>query len=433
MDSDLALAIPLVLAGTFLYLLFTAAELHTHEAPPTRERLDVAPRGQNQAEALALFIERRQRLLACLAWARISSLTLVVAGAIFLGTNRVRDGTGTLILSSSLAGLALAFLQSFVRRSVESRPEAWTVLARPAAALARLLFAYPVFVVEAPARLVARSGAAGSEASRTVKEAQHLLRLMEMEEEAGVIEPEGREMIRGIIGMVDTEVVEVMVPRTDLVAVDADTDFDTVMRLFVEKGKSRIPLYQGTVDHIIGVIYAKDLLRCLVEGRKPETLAEIAREPYFIPETKRVDELLAELRKHKVHFAVVVDEYGGTAGIATIEDLIEEIVGEIEDEYDVAETVIERISETQVNVDGRVPISELEDIFDAEIPHEDFDTVGGMVLAALGRVPASGEEVRAGDLQLRVLSFLGRRVKKVHVKYLPEEPGEQLLPESQPA
>ena len=147
---------------------------------------------------------------------------------------------------------------------------------------------------------------------------------------------------------------------------------DDALKLIVERGFSRIPLYDETIDNIVGIIYAKDLLRCLTEGRRP-ALTEIARPPYFIPESKRVDELLAELRQSKVHIAIVVDEYGGTAGLVTIEDLLEEIVGEIQDEYDREEAPIERVSETEAILDARVSIDALNELFGFEPDEDDQD------------------------------------------------------------
>ncbi len=193
-----------------------------------------------------------------------------------------------------------------------------------------------------------------------------------------------------------------------------DETIDDAVSIIVERGFSRVPVYHETIDNIVGVVYAKDLLRCLAENRRP-SLTEIARPPYFIPESKRVDELLAELRQSKVHIAIVVDEYGGTAGLVTIEDLLEEIVGEIQDEYDREEAPIERVNENEAILDARVSIDALEELFgfEPEGDDHDYDTVGGFVYHHLGKVPAAGDEVRVDGLTLRVLSVLGRRIKKV--------------------
>jgi CBS domain containing-hemolysin-like protein len=172
-------------------------------------------------------------------------------------------------------------------------------------------------------------------------------------------------------------------------------------------------VYEDTIDNIVGVVYAKDILRYLAEDRRPASLLEIARPPYVVPEGKRIDELLAEMRASKVHMAIVVDEYGGTAGLVTIEDVLEEIVGEIQDEYDREETTVERLSDNEAVVDARTSLDDLNELLDLEIESEDFDTVGGFVYHLLGRMPAPGDEVRENGLTLRVLTTAGRRIKKV--------------------
>jgi CBS domain containing-hemolysin-like protein len=230
-------------------------------------------------------------------------------------------------------------------------------------------------------------------------------------------------MIRGIIKLVGTAAREIMVPRIDIVAVDTDATVEEVMALIMERGYSRIPLYEGTIDNVVGVLYAKDFLRYLARGAHPPSLKDIARPPYFIPESKKVDELLGEMRLNRVHMAIVVDEYGGTAGLVTIEDLLEEIVGEIEDEYDRSEVTIERLSVDEAILDARVGIDDLNELFGLAVEGEDFDTVGGFVYHLLGRVPIPGDEVCADSLRLRVLSVLGRRIKKVRAIREPASPG----------
>jgi CBS domain containing-hemolysin-like protein len=206
-----------------------------------------------------------------------------------------------------------------------------------------------------------------------------------------------------------------MVPRIDVAALSVTASIDEAVAVFVEKGFSRLPIYEESVDNIVGVLYAKDFLPFLLMGERPESLREVARPPYFIPEGKKVDELLTELRQTKVHIAIVVDEYGGTAGIVTVEDLLEEIVGEIEDEYDVASTPIERLGEDEVVVDARVTVDALNELFDVNIEDEDYDTVGGLVYHILGKMPGAGDSLSVDGLDLQVVSVMGRRIKKVRV------------------
>jgi putative hemolysin len=255
--------------------------------------------------------------------------------------------------------------------------------------------------------------------SEEVPESDELVRLMEIEQEEGPMEASEREMIRGVINLEEMNVHEIMVPRIDVAAVGTEDSLDDVIRIITEKGYSRVPLYEETIDNVVGVLYAKDIMKRLAAGdveRAVTDLRDLARPPLFVPESKRVDELLADMRANRVHMAVVVDEYGGTAGIVTIEDMLEEIVGEIEDEYDREEPTVEKVDDTEVIVDARVSIDDLNELLGLHIEGEDFDTVGGFVYHQLGKIPIVGDEVQADGLRLRVLSVLGRRIKKIRVK-----------------
>jgi len=234
-------------------------------------------------------------------------------------------------------------------------------------------------------------------------------------------------MMRGVIDMTQQTVRELMTPRTDLIGVSTEASIGDVMKVIGESGYSRIPLYDESLDTIVGVVYAKDLLAYLRTGDVTPRLSDICRPAYFVPETKRADELLADLRRDQVHLAIAVDEYGGTAGVVSVEDLLEEIVGEIADEYDIEEIEVERIADGEVIVDARMTIDELNELFGTTIESEDFDTVGGLIFTLLGRLASPGDEVVTrtpeGDedpegLRLRVLSVLGRRIKKVRVVQL---------------
>ena len=178
-------------------------------------------------------------------------------------------------------------------------------------------------------------------------EEEEMLRMMELEDDEGQIEDDERKMIRGVFGLEDTTVREIMTPRIDICAVDTGATPDEAVRVIIERGFSRIPLYEKNADEIVGLVYAKDLFRFLSEGTMPTTLKDVARPAFFVPESKHVDDLLTDMRRQRVHMAIVVDEYGGTAGLVTIEDMLEEIVGEIEDEYDKVEENIIRTSDTR--------------------------------------------------------------------------------------
>jgi putative hemolysin len=314
--------------------------------------------------------------------------------------------------------VAVILLDALPRLAVARRPESWGVRLLPVIRLFRTIFGpLASSINRGVASVVQRNGGT----ARGEDDTEELLRLADIDTDGEPIEEDERQMIRGIIEMNETTAREIMAPRIDVVALEAEATIDDALKLIVEKGFSRIPLYDGTIDNIVGVIYAKDLLRCLTENRRP-ALTEIARPPYFIPETKRVDDLLAELRQSKVHIAIVVDEYGGTAGLVTIEDLLEEIVGEIQDEYDREEAPIEQVSPTEAILDARVSVDALSELFHYEPDEEDqdYDTIGGFVYHHLGKVPVAGDEVRVDGLTLRVLSVLGRRIKKVRATCIAE-------------
>lgn len=248
-----------------------------------------------------------------------------------------------------------------------------------------------------------------------------LIELVKSESESGVIEQEEGEMIQSILSFSDTAAREVMVPRIDVIAADATVSVDELIRLFKEEGHSRIPIFQNTIDNIVGVMYTKDLLIAIAErGKENVSIAETMRKPYFIPETKKISELLKDLKKARIHLAIVVDEYGGTSGIVALEDLLEEIVGDIQDEYDMEE---EReyswIDNQTVLMDASLNIEEVNDVLRSNIPNDDYDTLGGFIYRQLGFIPEGGETVDWESITFSIKEINGNRISKVLVK-LPE-------------
>jgi len=241
----------------------------------------------------------------------------------------------------------------------------------------------------------------------------------------GAVDPEEMEMIESVIEFGDQRASEIMTPRTDIVALPVDAAGETVRRTVIEAGHTRIPIYHGDIDNIVGVLHAKDLLA----GNDPlrVDLRQIMRKPLFIPETKPLDDLLREFKARKSHMAIVLDEYGGTAGLVTVEDLIEEIVGDISDEYDQAESILmKRTDDGAVEVDGRMYIDDLNDALALSLPEEeDYDTVAGYVSSALGVIPAAGETLTAHGATFTVLGADDRRITRLRVEKASDanEPG----------
>ena len=238
------------------------------------------------------------------------------------------------------------------------------------------------------------------------------------------LDPRERSMISAILRLEETTVREIMVPRVDIYALEVSTPLEEASRKLLDSGHSRLPVFKETLDNVVGVLYSRDLLAALREnGEAHPTLRDLVRPAFFVPESKRADEMLTEFQERRVQTAVVVDEYGGVAGLLTTEDLLEEIVGEIEDEFDVSDPTIEQEEDgLSAVVDARMPIDAFNDSFQADLNAEGFDTLGGFLYSRLGKIPSPGDAVQASGLEMHVLTTLGRRIKKVRVHRAPQRP-----------
>jgi putative hemolysin len=258
-----------------------------------------------------------------------------------------------------------------------------------------------------------------SEVSPATMSTEELKLIVERGGEQGILEAEEEQMINAVIELSERRLHEVMVPRTAISALPAAATLEECIDTIVRDGHSRIPVYEDSVDSIVGILYAKDLLPYLknADVERPP-VRSMLRTPLFAPESMSIDDLLHEFQRRKVHIAIVLDEYGGTAGLVTIEDLLEEIVGEIQDEYDVEEPMVERLSPNEVRMDGRAAVDELAELFAVQLGLEDedeYDTIGGLVYHRIGGVPQPGDQVHVSGLTLTVESTDGRRVGKVLV------------------
>lgn len=248
-----------------------------------------------------------------------------------------------------------------------------------------------------------------------------LLAFTDVAVEEDAIESGERELIHSIIEFGDTIVREVMVPRPDIVAFDASTLAEPVLEGAIAVGFSRLPVYEGSIDHVVGIAFTKDLVLAVRRAQSTRPVGEIARAPHFVPETKRVAPLLREMQRERFHIAIVVDEYGGTAGIVTLEDLIEELVGEISDEYDVAEPTVEPLEEGRYRVPSIMAVDEVNDLLGAELPlGDDWDTIGGLMMAQAGHIPTEGESIEVDGYCLVAGNVTGQRIGSVTVEALVE-------------
>ena len=243
--------------------------------------------------------------------------------------------------------------------------------------------------------------------------------LVDVGQEEGFVEEVERRMIHSIFRLSDTLVREIMVPRIDMLALDVNTSQALAVEEFVKSGYSRVPVYEDNVDNTLGVLYAKDLLRVWSEGGDIGSLRDLLRSAYFVPEAKRVDELLQEMQNQRIHIAIVVDEYGGVAGLVTLEDIVEEILGEIQDEYDQGEEMpYEELRDGDYMFLGRVDLDDFNDIMDCDLPADEADTLGGYIYSRLGRVPDVGEQIKSDQLLLTVDQVSARRIHKVRASWV---------------
>jgi CBS domain containing-hemolysin-like protein len=365
-------------------------------------------------------------------------LSAVVLSAVWVSSTRgaahptwLDFGIGVLVASALVWVFGSVLPQAVARHAAEETVYAWSRLVRgvyvamsPARAVTR-------FFDEVVRRLAGRSQADGAQ------ELEHeILSVVEEAQQSGAVDESEREMIQAVVRFRDTTVAQIMTPRTEIQALPLTNNLGEVTAAIRRIGHSRIPVYEGDLDHIVGIFYVKDLMRWLAgESRSGKSfdLREVLRPPVFVPETKTIRELLRELLQKRVHIAVVADEFGGTAGLVTVEDIMEELVGDISDEYEVpAETpeeIVIRPAERLAELDGRAYIDSVNDrlrsAFGVTLPEsEDYDTVAGFVVVTLGRIPAVGESFVADGMRVTVLAAEPRRVKRVKVEVMREAPAQ---------
>jgi len=397
----------LLLAGCLVLLVFvSAAEACLITISRARIRL-MAGRGVARADVVHSYIQEREALLRALGIARRLAM---VAGSVLAASLLIRERGANWPESFALVAgalLVIAILESLPRAIVARNPEAWGLRMAPLMGVFKVLFGGIASILYLPLRIVSKP---------SDEEEEEMLRLMELEDNQGTMEEDERKMIRGIFGLDETLVREIMTPRVDIIAVDTEQTPKDAIKLHIQHGFSRIPLYEKNADTVVGIVYAKDLLTHLFNGTLHKGLLEIARKNvFYVPDSKKLDDLITEMRNQRTHMAIVVDEHGGTAGLVTFEDLIEEIVGEVEDEYDRVEQQVVQLSDREALFDGRVSIDDLNDLFHTTIEAEEFDTVGGCVFHLLGRMPVVGDEAETHGLKLQVLSVDRHRVRRIRV------------------
>jgi putative hemolysin len=406
----------LTLIGLSLLLtaFASAAEAAVISANPFRIKR-MAKEGTARAESVDSMLDRKEWYLSALLILKNTALIVAACLSTILALDYAPQW-GTVIAVVSLIFLVL-FLCRLIPRAWATRdPErAALLLARPIRWLAFVL--YPVIRLFKAITDSLIGDKEGEEVPIDAAAAEAELQLfIDAGEVEGYIEEDEREMIASIFEFDATLVREIMVPRIDMVTVEIGASIDQALDTIVETGYSRIPVYEGTIDKIVGILNAKDLLVHLRHaGDSRPQLREMLRPAQFVPETNKVDELLEELQRERIQMAIVVDEYGGVAGLVTIEDAVEEIVGEIGDEYDTLEPFCEMISDTEAIFNARMDLDDVNKMMDIDLPTGESHTLGGLIYSMLGGVPKVGDEVTVDGVKITVLSLLGRRIKKVRV------------------
>ncbi len=369
--------------------------------------------GQPDLPLLALiehpWLRPSLRLVRIFTRLTLSGLVAIYAGAYALGWA---------LAAVLLTSLVLFISEVLTEKMVMHNPEAW---AMRMLALGRgvVFFFSPLLWV------LSHMGVQVSKSQAPVTE-DEIKTWAESEPGESGLEREERQMIYSILEFGDTLVREIMVPRLDMTALASNTALPDAVKTLLDSGHSRVPIYQGTMDDVIGVLYAKDLLKAMVlPAEQLTSLPDLLRPAYFVPETKRANALLTEMQAQRIHMALVVDEYGSVAGLVTLEDILEEITGEIRDEYDAGEDIpYQQVGPGEYLFKGGLDLDEFNEIMDSNFPKTESDTVAGFIYDQLGRVPAGGESLRVDGILLTVEQVIGRRIRRVRARHQSESNGE---------
>jgi putative hemolysin len=412
----------IVIAVIALLVMAGAATVEASAGLISRQRFRQAASGPNRERSVQSLLDPRRSL--------VSALQLVQAIAIALAASLVtyvimrEGGWGPVAIAVIVtSGFFLLLGQAVPRALARTRPSATAgallTLCRFVAMLVRPLSALSDGAADLLTRLF------GGERPDTVPAGSEdeLLIITRDDHDDGVIEPEERKMIDNVLRLEETTARDIMVPRVDIVAVAEDASSQDIVDVITEKGHSRLPVFRESVDEIVGILYAKDLLQFVIGSTRTLPIKQLLRPVYVVPESKRLDDLLGELRRNRVHIAVVADEYGGTAGLVTIEDILEEIVGEIQDEYDEDLTLLESVSDKEIIVDGRLPIEAIEEALGTQLTGDDdpYGTAAGFVHWHLDRMPQEGDHFDAHGIRAEVLDVEGHRLRRLRLTRLADD------------
>jgi len=414
--------IALVVALLCLLLIALDSAVETALTNISRLRLrQLLERGVPRAQAINDLLDNPQRFPATLLF--VNTIALLTIGAVAIYISQYFGEWWWHVLALVVAAMIVLVFGIAVPKALAMRNPERTALAlfAPINTVRRVVLPLVAFAGVCAKPVVRLLGGRTAPAGPFVTQ-EEMRMLVNVGEDEGVIQHEEEQLIHSIFEFGDTVVREVMVPRPYIVAVEDDSTVASAADIALKSGHTRLPVYKESIDTVVGVATVQDMLRAIRQDRENDQVTRIMRPVHYVPEMKKVDELLRELQRGRRHMAIVVDEYGGTAGLVTIEDLLEEIVGEIQDEYDEEPQMFERVSEYETTMDARVPLDDVNDLLGTNWEAEDSDTIGGFVYEQLGRVPNPGDTVQQGNYEIKVVSTEGTRIKQLSiVKQRPPE------------
>lgn len=418
-DTEAWLQLAILLVSLLLCALTSAAE--TSFTSISRIKLkNLVEEGNQQAIQIERTLSNPNKLLLTILIVNRVAVIVAASMATVLAIRFSRN-FGELIATILTSLVVLIFCEITPKTAAVQNPLRWArAFVRPVRAVSWLLQPVVWTLSTITNTLVRLMGGQVRHSGPFVTE-EELRLLVTVGEEQGILEEEETEMIHSIFEFADTTVREVMIPRIDMVTLESDATVNEAVELALQGGHSRIPVYEENIDNIIGVLYIKDMLKQLREGHNSYPVRDLVREAYYVPETKKLDDLLREIQQKRVHMAIIVDEYGSVAGLVTIEDLVEEIVGDIQDEYDREEKLYEQVNESEYIFNAKISIDEFNEIMDMALDDKDYETLGGFLYAQLDKIPNVGDTSTFEDVKFTVLSTRGRRITQVRVERIPTQ------------
>lgn len=430
--------IVLIVGLTLIHAVFAMAE--TALASLRKSRVDqLVQEDQRGAAALQSLVNDPRRYIATVqvgitlfgfaaaataTYGLAPSLTGPLAALPFLDAGSAE--TAAVIIVILLVALLTMILGEMAPKSLTVQaPDKWALRLSPFVSFCAVLFAPITWMVVSVSNLLVGPFGARAQFEAPVITKEELEHIIDQGTGKGELDKEEQEILTNVIDFSETRVRSVMTPRIDMTALPVDSTLDTILDTILASGHTRIPIYEDTVDRIIGIVHAKDLLPFFKANEHAVDLRTVIRAAYFVAETKRVSDLLTEFRRSNQQLAIVQDEYAGTEGIVTIEDLLEEIVGDIRDEYDVDEPEVQVLSATESLIDGRMSIDDVNDRLGTNLPHEDYETIGGLVFGLLGHEPMPGERVRYNGMEFLVERIEGRRIKSLRAIKMESADGDE--------